>query len=346
MSTKIRVRNFQAIGDAKIEAEGLTVITGRSNLGKTALIRAAAAMLFGTPGDHYIRRGQDWVGGAIAIDDGKAPLKIVWRKVAQGKRKPSLQPVLEINGQTHTKIGRDHKQLTAPFGIIEIETTATRLRPQVAMQHDPIFLVAETETTAAELFKMLGRVDVITEAQRLAKKDLKDNEDRRKIRGVDRGDAQSRLNQLDHVPTLRTKVDALKSLARETEGENRKREATISQLREFLTLKPRTLPTPPEAPKRPENLQFVAMLRELKELKPRSIPVAPEHPKAPKTLSILPTLKELKLVEQELRDLERRKTDVETTVQGLEEEKLRLEQELKICPTCRRPFDAHDHQTH
>lgn len=345
MSTKIRVRNFQAISDAKIEAEGLTVITGRSNLGKTALIRAATAMLFGTPGDHYIRRGQDWTGGAIAIDDGK-PLKIVWRKVATGKRKPSLQPVLEINGQTHTKIGRDHKQLTAPFGISEIETTAARLRPQVAMQHDTIFLVAENETTVAEVFKMLGRVDIITEAQRLAKKDLRENEDRRKIRALDRGDAQSRLNQLDHVPQLRGTLNLLKAEAAKVEAENKTRTEQIDNLKQLRQLQPVKIPTPPAVPQTPKGLGLIPLIREFSALKGRTLPGVPEAPIKPGGLQFLPLLKELKKLEGELEQLAKDKASNLESQITLGEHKTQLEDELKICPTCQRPFDADNHPTH
>ena len=66
---KIRVRNYQAIADASLEVEGFTAVTGRSNIGKSGLIRAISAILFGNPGEDYIRRGADFTGGAIDFQD-------------------------------------------------------------------------------------------------------------------------------------------------------------------------------------------------------------------------------------------------------------------------------------
>lgn len=194
---KVRVKNFQAIESAELELKGLTVITGRSNVGKSCLMRAITAAIFGWPGDHYIRVGQDYCG--VVIEDG--PDKVIWRKVKNPT--PTRQTALRVGDNVHTKIGRDHAELTKEIGIVELPTSVSKQRPQIARQHDTVFLLTETETTVAEVFKMLGRVDVITTAQAMTGKDRRSAVNTRQVREVDRRDLQEELDAMPDLVDLR-----------------------------------------------------------------------------------------------------------------------------------------------
>jgi len=208
---RVRIRHFQALDDVTFEIEGFTVLTGRTNLGKSAVIRAMAAMLFGLPGESYVAHGAPWVGGSIK-DDG---LEIVWRKVPTSTRNPNLQPMLKINGVLHTKIGREHQKLTTDLGLVEIETSQDRLRPQIAQQHDLIFLIFHSNTVVAEVFKTLGRVDVITSAQGMAKKDRAGFVSKRKIRVEDLAAVQSQLDDLDFVDEMEARLVLIEKVVEE-----------------------------------------------------------------------------------------------------------------------------------
>lgn len=341
---KARIRNFQAIDDVKVEFQGFTVITGRSNLGKTALIRALSAMMYGMTGDYFIKRGQDFVGGAFTHEDKASPLKVVWRKIPAAKRKPNFQPVLEINGVTHTKIGRDHKALTAPFGIIEIETSTSRLRPQVAMQHDPMFLLGETETNVAEVFKLLGRVDIVTEAQRLAKKDLRSNEATRKVRSKDQNDAEERRAKLSHVPSLRAKLDTLTSLCEGHQKSIEGRKESIALLQDLASLNPRSLPSVPPAAVQPETAHLDTLLRELLNLTPLALPKQPPRKVEIPDQTNIKLLRSLLEAETEWEAAAKERIVCESSMEKLDEERIALEKELGVCPVCSRAFETSPHQ--
>jgi len=344
-STKIRVRNYQSIADAKIEVSGLTVVTGKSNIGKSALIRAATAMLFGAPGESFIKNGEAWAGGAIVIEDGQGEFKVQWRKVKTQARTPNLQPVLAINGHVHTKIGRDHKDLVAPYGIAEIETTTARFRPQVAGQFDQIFLIGANETAVAEVFKILGRADIVTDAQKEAKKDLKENTDRKAIRREDTETQRARVKELDHVPALRSQLIDLQRETAELKTQieqSYKRMGEIEEYERLLSLL-RPLPEPPPLPSPPQNSQAITLILELFTLHTRPLPAAVEFDH-----QTIPSLVELKalieyselttkeqMIEQGL-DLTLREMAVADT------KRLELEAKLGICPTCQRAFQG-DH---
>jgi len=44
---KIRIKNFQSIEDLEIEVRGFTAITGKTNIGKSAIMRAISSAMLG-----------------------------------------------------------------------------------------------------------------------------------------------------------------------------------------------------------------------------------------------------------------------------------------------------------
>jgi hypothetical protein len=185
---KVTVKNFQSWKDVSFNARGFTVISGKSNLGKSALFRALEGACFGIPGDYYVRRGSK--SSLVVLEDDD--LRLGWTKVPV--KKSGLETSVELDGVTHTKIGREHSALTAPKGFIEVEARGSYFRPQFAAQHDGIFLVGETGTIVAEIFRLIGRGDVVSEAQRLAGVDRRGNIAEAKVRDADQASLTTGLD--------------------------------------------------------------------------------------------------------------------------------------------------------
>ena len=55
MAVDVEIRNFQSIEKATIKIDGFTVVVGRSNIGKSALVRAVKAALTGAPVSSFVR---------------------------------------------------------------------------------------------------------------------------------------------------------------------------------------------------------------------------------------------------------------------------------------------------
>jgi len=305
---RIKVRNFQSIRKADLEAEGFTVITGRSNVGKTALIRACQAAFFGIPGNYFIREGENFAGVAITDDD----LEIIWRKTSEpNPKKPSA---LQVNGVVHTKIGTDHIKLTESCGVLELLTSQARIRPQFSMQHDNIFMLADSETTVAEILKLLGRVDVVTTAQRNAKGDLNRALSKRKIREGDLESTKEKLKEFASVPGLRIRFETLSEAYAIMDKENQHRTDLIGKINRVGQLEPGKIPEPIEV--------------ELDEVKP----------------GLIRWLDELMQLDF---GIEKLSVDRETVDEEIEEQQVlrkAVEDQLDECPTCDRPFDGSKHK--
>lgn len=323
---KIQVKNFQSIKEQSLETTGLTVITGRSNAGKSALLRAVRGAFLGIPGNHYVRRGEDWTAVGIKGDD----FLIKWRKAA--KAKVGKETALEVNGKTHTKVGRDHDQLTHEVGIREIRTTHTRVVPQIAMQHNPIFLIGESDTTTAEILKKLSRVDVVTTAQKNALKDRRDKDSLAKVRQGDLEKVKEQLEPLKHIPALRALYQETdKTLVQAEEGRERAQalREKILRRRELNLIE---VPSPPTVP---EPSPIKGKVRRLMELQPREVPNTIEIPFPPQWGPKALGLVEIRGEEQSLK---RSIEQTDTQIKELTAEIQRMEEEMKVCPTCERPF--------
>lgn len=319
---KIRAINFQAIADAQIEAKGLTVITGPSNRGKSALLRAAASALFGSLGDHTIRHDADFSAVALVHDD----LKVIVKKVPAAKRKPNLQPSLTINGVENTKIGRDHLTLTEPFGILDIKTTNGSLRPQYADQHHAIFLIGETPSTAAEVLKMVGRAEVIAKATDAARSDKQEYVRTHKQRTEDEGKAKAEVDLLAPILDIKAQWEAT-APDREKVKQNLTRIERVRKMgAKLATLHERKIPSPLPIP----AFKDTKRLRRYQALTPRQIP----YPIQTITLKSTVKLKKYRdlcaLTAKMNEDLAHMKVDLDK----LKEEHTSILHEMGTCPVC------------
>lgn len=329
---KVQVKNFQAIKDVTIEGEGLIVMTGPSNRGKSSLLRAIEMAIFGAAGDAFIRDGEAFTSVGI-VDTG---LTLKWRKVAAGKTKPNLQTAMEINGTPYTKLGKEHSELTEPLGFREVRTRdgKTRLRPQVANQHDPMFLITETETTIAEVLKELGRADIVTEAQKKAKSDKREKESYQKVREEDKQRLSIEIDSLNWVPAKRAEFQALTISYEQALLLDTKLQKFLDLKRRWLQTAPKTIPMAPEPPDYVMAGLKLEKVRRYRSLEPKTIPDVPIAPTIDRYVLDLKAISDLKRVVKEENGILSDMLDVSKRLQQTQNEYDQLAVELKACPLC------------
>jgi len=335
---RLKIRNFQSIRKAELEISGFTVITGPTNVGKTALIRAVQAVFFSIPGDYFIREGESFTGVALYDDD----LEIVWRKTR--KPDPKRPSALQVNGTVHTKIGKDHMRLTEPCGVFELQTSQARIRPQFAMQHDSIFMLAETETTVAEILKLLGRIDVVTTAQRNAKRDLTSASMKRKVREGDLEVAKEKVKDLEYVPGLRIKLEKVTEKYQLMDKNNEERSTLVKKITRMTGLKPHKIPTSPPA-LTSEKFRLKDLLVRLELTEPCIVPTVIDLP--PYDIvrpGLIEWLHKLMQLDSELGTLAFNKKRLDVEFEERLDLKMIAQSQLDACPVCDRPFgEAHEH---
>jgi len=305
---QLKVRNFQAVGKVDLEVEGLTVLTGKSNLGKSAIVRSLGGLIFGLPGNHYVKRGEVQCG--VRVIDGKNDLE--WRKAK--RETTATKTSLTVNGKRHTKLGRDQDFLTKSLGIIEIETRDGTRRPQIAEQHDPIFLVAEAPATISDLISRIGGTRLVTAATEGANKFLRRAKLRENLRLEDKKAAEEYLEERKKTqPTEQRITEALEALA--------KSESTKA-----------------------ENLLLLEKIVRVQQLKLRLFKAPPQNA-SPKSLreinyriDLLKRLERLKVLDGFYLVLKDRNLSILTEQDELNQERTNMEKMMGSCPTCERTF--------
>jgi hypothetical protein len=334
---KVRVFQFQSIKDSTLELEGFVTITGPSNRGKSALIRAIEGCWFGILGDYYVRRGEN-KASVIWLTD---KVKLRWQKIV--KKRVGEETYLEVNGTKYTKLGREHGDLTEKLGFVEIEASGARLRPQVAKQHDPIFLLTENETVAAEIFKLLGRVDVVVTAQQMARSELTRDNRTLVVRKGDVEKAEEELRELDRVPELRNELDDLELDLVNLELQRVDKYRLLEKIEKAGKLGPEALPSPPEVEDPDLKTTLLWKLERCQNLRPATLPVIPTidmERRREKLVLMLKTQRLLTLT-SEYYALDDEVRFAEGAIETWEKELEALKKELGVCPLCKREFDEH-----
>jgi len=213
--TKVNVQDYQSIGSAELDLGKLTVIVGRGNLGKSAMIRAITGCLFNETGAGCIRQGQKKATVTLSFDDDQV---VTWTKDDKTARYS-----VDVAGATtdYTKLaGGVPSELQDLFGIKTIEIDKTfSIRPQVHGQFDSPLLLAESSGKAARALAKLTKLEVVVQAQMAAARDLRRTKQEATARAREIEELTTRINEFPDLD----RIDVQVARAREVlEGADRK----------------------------------------------------------------------------------------------------------------------------
>lgn len=186
---KVRIKNVQSIKSIDFEIKGFTCIVGKSNIGKSSILRAIRSLFKNKSG--IVRKGSDYA----EVDLEDLDLNIHWER---GKNKNHYK----INGKEFNKMNREIPPPILEAGIKEIKVGNSKIDLQTNNQFYPLFLVDKNGREAAEVISMVSRLDVISKASRLCAKDLKTDKGKLKYKRDEYVEIEEHLEkffQLDDV---------------------------------------------------------------------------------------------------------------------------------------------------
>lgn len=213
---RVEVKNFQSIKEETVDIDGFSVVVGRSNIGKSALVRAIKAALTGAPVDSYVRHSPD----CPRIQKGAKSCKCFCSVRIQG---PGLDLLWEKgdsvnryvhNGTEHTVVGKGTPEFLGPgFQPIHIggDTTPTLL--QVADQFRPLFILDRSGTAVADVLSDVAKLDQINEASRAAERDKRECSSTRKVREKDLKELDRTLDLYDGLDDVVARVSKVEAMA-------------------------------------------------------------------------------------------------------------------------------------
>lgn len=241
---KVKIQNFQNIDEEELEVDGFTTVVGKSNIGKSSIVRAIEGAFLNKGGDDFVRDGKRYTNVEIEADD----IDLVWRK---GSNKNSYI----IDGEEYNKVGRGAPDIIREKGYGKIQTERADVNPQVAKQFSPIFLINPSKTSGsvvAEIISDIGRLSDVQNALRDSSSDRREAEQTLKVRKEDLKDSRESLKffeglddtlaDVEEIESLREEIDDLKGEIEMLEKMKSKRNSLKSKVDELESVEGISIP--------------------------------------------------------------------------------------------------------
>jgi hypothetical protein len=196
----IEVRGFQSIASATIQVEGFTSLVGKSNIGKSAFVRAVRCALTNPTGTSFVRHGRDCARqsrkNAKTCDCSSSVhmvmegFDLLWEKGDKVNR-------YTFNGQEYDKPDRGVPDFLAGVGLSLVKVGDKTGSIQVADQFYPIFLLDQSGPAIAEAISDVSQLDSINAATRLVEKERREVQATKKVRESDIKELATKLTLYD-----------------------------------------------------------------------------------------------------------------------------------------------------
>ena len=211
MAVEVRIKNFQSIEEATLVVDGLTVITGTNNSGKTSAVRAIKGVFTNPPAGALVRHGCAYLSVTLIFDDGTT---VTWEK---GWEKPNQKGKTVnryvLNGKELAGVGGGVPPEIEDLGVKEVRAGSDRIWPQIADQFDgSLFLVNRPGSSTAEALSDVERVGSLTAALKASEKDKRSVDSELKVRRGDIVDQTEELSRYEGLEEVGELVEALSSM--------------------------------------------------------------------------------------------------------------------------------------
>lgn len=160
---KVKIKNFQSIKDLEFDISGFTCITGKSNIGKSAIVRAITSSLLNEPTVGMVRKGTVF----STVEMGSKDWEYKWEKGERGVNRYT------VNGSVLDKVGQAQISYVRDAGFFPIKVGSRKVNPWYASQFSPIFLLDETGPTVTDFISEVSNLQTIQNALLMSSKGKK-----------------------------------------------------------------------------------------------------------------------------------------------------------------------------
>lgn len=191
---EVEIQGFQSIEKAAFKIDGFTVLVGRSNIGKSAVVRAVQAALTNALGTDFVRHGEHCsrrIRGTkkcrcqCSVHIQTEGMDLLWEKGDEVNR-------YTYNGEVYSKVDRGIPDfLIKDFSLVKVGDRKQLV--QVAEQFDPIFLLNQSGTVVADVLSDVAKLDDINAAMTEVERDRREAVSTLKVREKDVLELQTNL---------------------------------------------------------------------------------------------------------------------------------------------------------
>ena len=220
---RVRIRDFQSIGDLELDVSGFTCVTGPTNIGKSAIIRAISGALLGSPVVGDVRRGSRFCSVEMRSDGWS----LKWEK---GERGVNRYWIPSESEQALDKVGQGQIPQVAALGFGSVKIGQDVVQPWFATQFEPVFLMNKSGPAVTDFLSEVSRLKVLQDGITINVRNRRRLLDRARIREEDAEKLRGReaaFGKVQDMVQLKADLEAQMESIREY-GER------ISELQDFL----------------------------------------------------------------------------------------------------------------
>lgn len=201
---KVEISNFQSLGEISLDVEGFTVVTGRNNTGKTAVLRAIQGVFQNTPGNTFVREGQTKC--EVTVDFG-VDGSLTWSKGTTSRERPTYR-ITGLNDPINPGSGVPEE--VKSFRVVPLKAGNKEVWPTIASQFGgQVFLLDQSPSFIAECIADVERVGKLNQCLRNVQSDLRSVKSELKVRESDLKTVQQQLTSFDGLDFLITQSKVL-----------------------------------------------------------------------------------------------------------------------------------------
>lgn len=222
---RVHIKNYQSIGDIEFEVAGFTCITGKTNIGKSAILRAISGALLNKPVTNSVRAGNKSCLVKMSSDADGRPWGFTWEKAERGLNRYTI----DGKAEKLENVGQRQPEPISTFGFGSVRIGDKDLYPWYADQWSPLFLLNEGGPTVTQFISEISGLNVLQEAMSLALKGKRKALEELKVSQAEAVQVEEKLAKIDNLPNLE---EMLKELEHQ-QGSILKYEARIGRGKEL-----------------------------------------------------------------------------------------------------------------
>ena len=217
MAIILRAKNFQSWEDVSLEINGLTVIVGPGNLGKSALFRALKGLVRNELNANQVRLGGD-VMEVQAVINGLT---------ISAKRKRKGSTTYEVGGVDYAKLGGNVPDTLKDLKFEEILIGDGKLDPIFASQFGGQFLIEETPAALNAILGAFSCTEKLEAGKREGNIRIAEKNAQAKALAIEAREVEERLARLE---VLSDRAAGIQAVMDEVEPVVRVQEKTVEAI--------------------------------------------------------------------------------------------------------------------
>ncbi len=219
---KVSISNYQSISNVDFVIDGFTCITGNTNVGKSAIMRAITGSVLNSPTIGMVRNGAKFASVKMTLNDGN---EFLWEKGGSVNR-------YTINGKLYDKNGSSQLQQIIDFGFKSIEIGSDTLYPWYSRQFNPLFLIDKSGSNVTDFLSKISNMQFLQNAQVISNKAKRKLSDSIKSRNEDLSIVNKSILNMKDIDS----VNALHDVISELFDSTNRLSNSITSINEYNTL--------------------------------------------------------------------------------------------------------------